>query len=159
MVPESLIQHKERNLTPTTEVSPTTINYDPETLLHVFHTLFNTSKTNPSLWNNPSYQHDMTDLTRQVLENSFIPAYNLLISAYTSPTAPSNLTSLGSTLLSILHTLDTVLLTNPAFTLQTYLDAARAAAPSPPETRDFFEANARNQVTLWGPNGEISDYA
>ena len=24
---------------------------------------------------------------------------------------------------------------------------------------DLYEYNARNQITLWGPNGEIDDYA
>jgi alpha-N-acetylglucosaminidase len=53
-----------------------------------------------------------------------------------------------------------VLLTNPAFSLSTWLSAARSQASNPnSKIADFYEYDARNQITLWGPNGEISDYA
>lgn len=123
--------------------------------------MFNASKTNPSLWDNPSYQYDMTDITRQVMSNSFINLYASLISAYTSP-SPSNVTlaSIGKNLTTLLNTLDSVLLTNPAFSLSTWLSAARSQASNPnSKIADFYEYDARNQITLWGPNGEISDYA
>jgi alpha-N-acetylglucosaminidase len=123
--------------------------------------MFNASKTNPSLWDNPSYQYDMTDITRQVMSNSFIDIYTSLISAYISP-SPSNATlaSIGKNLTTLLNTLDSVLLTNPAFSLSTWLSAARSQASNPnSKIADFYEYEARNQITLWGPNGEISDYA
>ena len=59
---------------------------------------------------------------------------------------------------SLLTTLDSVLLTNPAFSLSTWLSGARAASTNT-TLQSFYEYNARNQITLWGPDGEISDYA
>jgi len=139
----------------------TAIHYDPSKLETAWTGMFAASKENPSLWDNPAYQYDMTDVTRQVLVNSFIPLYTSLISAYTSPT-PSNITiaSIGQNLTKVLNTLDSVLLTNPAFSLSTWLNAARAqSSNSSSPTADFYEYNARNQITLWGPDGEITDYA
>ena len=40
----------------------------------------------------------------------------------------------------------------------TWINDARSWASSPEEAA-VLEFNARNQVTLWGPNGEIIDYA
>lgn len=139
----------------------TAINYNPQTLIEVWNTMFNASTSNPSLWDNPAYQYDMTDITRQVMANSFIDIYNSLIDAYTYPTrSNATLASASKKLTTLLTTLDTVLSTNPSFSLSTWLDAARAQVTntSSPEA-DFFEYEARNQITLWGPDGEIPDYA
>ncbi|KAH8601973.1 putative alpha-N-acetylglucosaminidase [Bisporella sp. PMI_857] len=137
----------------------TTTNYDPVVLVSAWTTAFDAARINPSLWDHLAYLHDMTDITRQVLENSFIDYYNTLISTYTSP-ARSNTTisSAGQNLTSHLQLLDRVLLTNPAFSLSTWLNAARAQS-SNVSVSDFYEFQARNQITLWGPNAEISDYA
>jgi alpha-N-acetylglucosaminidase len=137
----------------------TTITYSPNVLVTAFKLMFNASKTNPDLWNNPAYQYDMVDVTRQVFSNSFDNMYTSLVSAYISSNASNaTITTLGNNLTSILTTLDGVLLTNPAFSLSTWLSAARAASTNT-TLQSFYEYNARNQITLWGPNGEINDYA
>ena len=66
--------------------------------------------------------------------------------------------NIGKNLTGLLTTLDSVLLTNPAFSLSTWLSAARAATSNATGPK-FYEYDARNQITLWGPDGEISDYA
>ena len=48
--------------------------------------------------------------------------------------------------------------TQPHMLLGRWLDAARAWGQSPAE-KAMMEFNARNQLTLWGPRGEIADYA
>jgi alpha-N-acetylglucosaminidase len=137
----------------------TNINYNPQLLVEIWNTMFSASKSNPNLWNNPAYQYDMTDITRQVMENAFIPLYTDLIMAYTAGSNTS-VASLGQNLTTLLNTLDSVLSTNPSFSLSTWLDKARAqASNSSSSEADFFEYEARNQITLWGPDGEITDYA
>jgi len=55
--------------------------------------------------------------------------------------------------------MDAVLSTDSNFMLGPWIADARAMATSPAEA-DVLEYNARNQVTLWGPNtGGLEDYA
>jgi alpha-N-acetylglucosaminidase len=137
----------------------TTITYSPNVLVAAFNLMFSASKISPELWNNAAYQYDMVDVTRQVFSNSFDEMYRSLISAYTSSNASNmTVTSLGKNMTSLLTTLDTVLSTNPAFSLSTWLVAARDASTNA-TLQKFYEYNARNQITLWGPSGEIIDYA
>jgi alpha-N-acetylglucosaminidase len=51
-----------------------------------------------------------------------------------------------------------VLYTDTRFMLGPWLVAARARAGDDAEATSF-EEQFRNQLTLWGPNGEILDYA
>jgi alpha-N-acetylglucosaminidase len=93
------------------------------------------------------------------MSNSIIDIYTSLNAAYNSG-SNTTVTSLGQNLTSVLSTLDLVLLTNPAFQLSAWINAARAwSSNSSDELADFYEYNARNQITLWGPNGEVTDYA
>jgi alpha-N-acetylglucosaminidase len=59
--------------------------------------------------------------------------------------------------------LDSVLSTNKHFRLSTWLAAARATVnislSHNEELVNFLDYEARNQITLWGPTGQISDYA
>ena len=47
---------------------------------------------------------------------------------------------------------------NKNFLLGPWLESAKALATNDGEKK-IYEFNARNQITLWGPNGEILDYA
>ena len=137
----------------------TTINYDPAVLVGVWNTMFAAANSNSDLWNNPAYQYDMVDVTRQVMSNSFNSLYTDLIAAFTSPNrSNATIQAAGQNLTSLLMTLDSVLSTNPAFSLSTWISAARSLTANT-TLADFYEYNARNQITLWGPNGEIDDYA
>lgn len=137
----------------------TTINYDPATLVSVWNTMFAAATSNQELWNNPAYQYDMVDVTRQVMSNSFDDMYTDLLSAYTSSTrSNATIQAAGKNLTSLLTTLDTVLSTNAAFSLSTWISSARSQT-SNTTLANFYEYNARNQITLWGPTGQINDYA
>jgi alpha-N-acetylglucosaminidase len=101
----------------------------------------------------------MVDVTRQVLSNSFDQLYRSLVSAYASSNASNTtISALGKNMTSLLRTLDSVLSTNSAFSLSIWLSAARDESNNT-TLQNFYEYNARNQITLWGPSGEISDYA
>ena len=59
--------------------------------------------------------------------------------------------------LDILKDLDRILATNKNFLLGPWLESAKAMATDSQE-RKLYEFNARNQITLWGPDGQILDY-
>lgn len=147
----------------------TTINYDPSSLVTAWSLMYKASLAELSLWDNPSYQYDLTDVTRQVMSNAFTTLYADLISTYTAGTAsPSTrpavtLATQSHRLLNLLTDLDSILLTNPSFLLSSWLKDARRTAISIANSTTMVshlnEYDARNQITLWGPQGEISDYA
>lgn len=140
--------------------SATGLPYDPSRVVEAWSLLYNSAIKEPSLWNNPSYQHDLVDVTRQVLENGFIPRYETLTNLYTGTNASTEaIYAAGKVLIDLLESLDAVLATNKNFLLSTWLTDARSWAGENSTAADFFEYDARNIITLWGPNGEIKDYA
>lgn len=139
---------------------PTTLNYNPSTLVHAWQLMYQAAKADNSLWSNPSFEYDMVDVTRQVMANAFIPLYSNLISTYNSSKSSRDaITNQGAKLVNLLNDLDKLLLTNPHFRLSTWIDAARSWSGGNANYSSYLEYNARNQITLWGPRGEISDYA
>lgn len=117
------------------------------------------------------------------MANAFYPLYTTFTTACnTSHPSTYNITTArhtGENLLRLLKDLDTVLTASgfAHFSLPAWIASARAwADPTPllstmnqssPSTintttltdrANFYEYNARNQITLWGPRGEISDY-
>ncbi|KAI6716539.1 hypothetical protein PZA11_004205 [Diplocarpon coronariae] len=137
----------------------TIITYSPANLTSAWNLLYSASQSNPLLWDNPAYQYDMTDVTRQVISNFFTDVYISLVKAYSSPSPSINtLSAIGANLTTLLHTLDAVLSTNPAFSLSTYISEARAFSENE-ALQDFYEQDLRTQISLWGPDGEIADYA
>ena len=59
--------------------------------------------------------------------------------------------------LDILEDLDRILATNRNFLLGPWLESAKNLATNNREKK-LYEFNARNQITLWGPYGQILDY-
>ncbi|KAF7715307.1 Alpha-N-acetylglucosaminidase [Penicillium ucsense] len=136
--------------------------YNTSQVVQSWEKLYKAAKEEPRLWASPPYQHDMVDLTRQVIVNAFIPIYHTLISTWNTSSAVADshaLTRESDKLLQLLTDLDAVLLTNRNFRLSTWIESARSWAHSDEDFEAFLEYNARNQITLWGPDGEIADYA
>ncbi|KAH8900379.1 putative alpha-N-acetylglucosaminidase [Thozetella sp. PMI_491] len=167
-VPKSILElvPNQSGLLNRTGHHPTLLNYDPATLVTAWRQMYQAGLDEPSLFSNPAYDYDLVDWTRQVLGNAFIPLYEQLIAIYTGSNQTSNKCALrrqGKKLTALLSTLDTVLSTNENFRLSTWIKSARATAnsssPDFAAVADFLEYEARNQVTLWGPTGQISDYA
>ncbi|KAI1176547.1 glycoside hydrolase family 89 protein [Nemania sp. FL0916] len=141
---------------------PTLLNYDPAVVVTAWKLLYQAGIAKPELFANPAYQYDFVDWTRQIMGNAFIPLYEQLIATYTAADKPSRKNALetqGRKLTQLLSSLDKVLATDKNFRLSTWINAARASAANHASTADFLEYQARNQVTLWGPTGQISDYA
>jgi alpha-N-acetylglucosaminidase len=70
----------------------------------------------------------------------------------------SNATAHETTLLEMLDDYDNLLSSDANFMLGTWITWSRSWSDEKVE-QDFFEFNARNQITLWGPTGQINDYA
>ncbi|KAJ5818072.1 hypothetical protein N7474_003663 [Penicillium riverlandense] len=142
--------------------SGTTINYKPSELVQAGELMYRAAAAEPGLWTNPSYKYDMIDVTRQVMANHFVTMYNQLLSTYEGPTSNSSKAALsqeGQAIVRFLTDYDAVLQTDRNYRFSTWIDAARSWAQGNNKTASFLEYNARNQITLWGPRGEITDYA
>ena len=61
--------------------------------------------------------------------------------------------------LDLLLNLDDLLGSHEYFLLGKWLKEANSIPGSNENDRKLYEYNARNQITLWGPKGEIIDYA
>jgi alpha-N-acetylglucosaminidase len=140
---------------------PTTINYNPAVVVSAWREMYAAAAMQDSLWENPGYQHDLVDLTRQVLSNQFLDTYTAMIKSWSSQAASNETTlkRLSTQLTTTLLVLDTTLSTLPQFSLEPFLGTARARAGSNTTLGDWYAKNALTQITTWGPDGEINDYA
>ncbi|KAK5135978.1 hypothetical protein LTR08_004232 [Meristemomyces frigidus] len=157
---------------------PTTIQYDPAVLTSAWREYYGAAAQAPGLFDDAAYVSDLADITRQVMANGFYPLYSSFIAAVNSSVnatySPSTAAQTGQQMLMLLADLDAVLAASaqPHFSLASWIAKARAwASPtdlpldavanssSTAQTASFYEYNARNQITLWGPTGQISDYA
>lgn len=149
---------------------PTKIMYDPSTLVSAWQRFLSAADTLPTLWSNVAYQFDLVDITRQVLANAFYPMYstflthtNITSAGFDNETSLQVASQMQGQMLSLLSALDNTLRYTPSkspeSSLISWVNAARSWAGSNTSMADFMARNAVNQVTLWGPNGEISDYA
>lgn len=141
---------------------PTTINYDPAVVVHAWREMYAATQAEQALWENPAFKHDFVDVTRQVYANAFAASYAACLAAWHASTTSAFQTH-KARLATLLRSLDPLLASLPQFNLAPWLAAARALAPpstaNSSEIADFYAYTARNQITLWGPSGQINDYA
>lgn len=149
------------------------IMYDPQALVDAWRSFYGATLEQPGLWNNAAYTFDLTDMTRQVMANAFHPLYVGFVAASNSfldSYSRSAALQAGNSMINVLLDLDTVLSASGEthFNLAAWIASAHAWALPPTNSTtntslttdeaEFYEYQARNQITLWGPNGEISDY-
>ncbi|KAF9448419.1 glycoside hydrolase family 89 protein [Macrolepiota fuliginosa MF-IS2] len=150
-------------LTNRTGHHPTAIPYNTNTsILPALRSLLGAKAQDAHLTTVPEFAYDVVDVARQLLSNRFIDHYNTLITTYNTPnTTTQAVSDAGSPLLSILADLDALLGTNENFLLSTWISDARQWAHGSQDASyvRYLEYNARDQITLWGPDGEINDYA
>lgn len=140
---------------------PTEIPYDTNTTIIPALLLFvKASNSHPSLKQAPEFAFDTLELSRQLLVNRFIDLYTNLISVWNSSSSiPQDVVAAGTPLLSLIGDLDTLLYTNENYLLSTWIADAKQWADGNSSYTAYLEYQARNQLTLWGPTGEINDYA
>ncbi|KAG1760247.1 glycoside hydrolase family 89 protein [Suillus occidentalis] len=144
-----------------TGFSPTLVFYDTNTtIVPALRMLIQAGYESKSLLKIPEFQYDLVDITRQLLVNRFITLYETLVATYASNSSSSaTIATASQPLLQLLRDLDELLLTNDYFLLGKWIGAARRLSYGNTSYAALLERNARNQITLWGPTGEINDYA
>lgn len=112
--------------------------------------------TDNNCLNSAGYVHDLVDLTRQALQYRAEQIYTNLVLDRLSNTWVFNATI--NQFLDAMFDMERILTANEHFTAGGWLDGAKRLAKNDDETY-LYQLNSRNQITMWGPNGEISDYA
>ncbi|KAJ8976546.1 hypothetical protein NQ317_011809 [Molorchus minor] len=110
-----------------------------------------------NLKSSPAFLHDLVDITRQVLQVNGDIYYNKLISAFKDKNS-DEFNDVAEIFKNIFFDLESILSTSKDFLLGSWLESAKACANNT-EEEQLYEYNARNQITLWGPKGEIMNYA
>jgi len=104
-----------------------------------------------------TYRYDLVDVGRQVLQDVSFSMYKEIVSAYSTKNATKCSAAIAS-LLRLLADLDKLLASDEHFLLGKWLEEAKALGTNEAE-RVLYEFNARNQITMWGPDDNIRDYA
>eukprot|EP01061_Rhynchopus_euleeides_P034257 TRINITY_DN57_c15_g3_i1.p1 TRINITY_DN57_c15_g3~~TRINITY_DN57_c15_g3_i1.p1 ORF type:complete len:761 (+),score=321.66 TRINITY_DN57_c15_g3_i1:91-2283(+) len=133
---------------------PTYVFYDPLLVEQAASSMLSASD---SFAHQETYINDLVDVTKQAIAN----AISLLNINHTAAYQAKNATAMqgfASRMMDMATDMDTLLGSSKFFLLGTWIKNARAWGGSPAE-QAYYEWNARNQVTLWGPNGEVIDYA
>ena len=137
---------------------PTKVFYDPAIVVHAAKLLTAEGQKTPQLAQSETFTNDLVDVTRQALSNHLYFLNANHTAAYKAGDA-AKVKAVGGEILSVLADLDTILGTSQFFLLGTWIANARAWGNGDATQAAYYEWNARNQLTLWGPKGEIHDYA
>ncbi|RLN74856.1 hypothetical protein BBJ28_00019781 [Nothophytophthora sp. Chile5] len=146
---------------------PTMTKYDPKDIARAWKELL---LAGSELQGVDTYRHDLVDVTRQFLSNHFMIQYLHLKDMYMErEIPPEQLCAWTETMLTTIERLDEILATNEDFLLGNWISDARALGgdsnaatyQSTRQLQDYYEYEARNQVTRWGDNNSeaIHDYA
>ncbi|KAG1682555.1 Alpha-N-acetylglucosaminidase [Nymphon striatum] len=104
-----------------------------------------------------TFKHDIVDITRESLQLIFDAKYKQVIAAFNNKSLET-LMAYSMELLEVLGDMDLILATNKHFLLGNWVRDARSMSNDTKEQM-LYEMNAKNQISLWGPKGEILDYA
>lgn len=120
------------------------------------------AKAAPRLKGNPNYVYDLVDITRQALSEKGRLTYREMTEALKKGDI-KRFDKASERFLALIDAQDRLLSTHPAFSVQPWLESARAMGKTPQE-RDLMESNARHLITTWGPReaseeGGLRDYA
>lgn len=133
----------------------TTVWYNRSDVFEAWRLLLNVA---PNLTNSLGFRYDLVDITRQAVQELVSLYYEEVKIAYKNKDLILLLQAGGILAYELLPVLDEVLVTDKRFLLGSWLEQARAVAVSEAEAH-FYEQNSLYQVTLWGPEGNILDYA
>ena len=105
-----------------------------------------------------TFLYDLVDMTRQALVVIAPPLYRTMIKSYHEKKILDFIEN-SKIFMEIFDDLEHILGSSKHFLLGTWLEGAKAVANGNKNDEALYEFNARNQITLWGNNGEILDYA
>jgi len=103
------------------------------------------------------FKHDIVDLGLNILTQ----LHKYTVWDFTAAYQQKDLAKLkaaAARILDLIQDCDTLAATDSSFLLGPWIEGAKRLATTDDE-RTLYEYNARNQLTLWGPSGNINDYA
>jgi len=103
------------------------------------------------------FKHDIVDLGLNILTQ----LHKYTVWDFTAAYQNKNLQKLKAAadrILALVKDCDTLAATDSSFLLGPWIEGAKRLATTQAE-KTLYEYNARNQLTLWGPSGNINDYA
>lgn len=106
---------------------------------------------------NQLYKHDLVDITRQMIQNKFEVLYKRMRLSYRGRNA-TLCRYYGTQLQELLTDLDRILITREEYLVGKWIESAVQMASNRLEA-EVYRFNALNQITTWGPDGQIVDYA
>ena len=130
--------------------------FKPSDLFSALAAFLNAS-TSPDVSSGELFRYDLTDITRDSLQVLFSQLYVDMIKAYQANDT-SQVQKVGTQLIDLLADMDRLLGANERFLVGSWIDDAKSWGTDAGEKK-LLEYNARVQITLWGPDGEILDYA
>lgn len=111
-----------------------------------------------ALGNQDAYQHDLVDVTREILALYSADAHADMLQAYRER-SPEEFRDAAERFLTLIRDLDTLLATRQEFLLGKWLADASRWATNEAE-QQHYEYNARIQITSWdSPGGHLNEYA
>ncbi|KAG9409582.1 hypothetical protein AC1031_019846 [Aphanomyces cochlioides] len=127
------------------------------------HEFLRASEDDANLAQVDSFQYDIVDVTREMLNDVLFIYYNKLSDIYwglTDDAPPGAVCALTKQIKEVIQDMDAILKTNRAFLLGPWLEAAKSFGSSPSDVQ-YFEYQARNQITQWGQKNDnaLNDYA
>ncbi|XP_015925150.2 alpha-N-acetylglucosaminidase isoform X1 [Parasteatoda tepidariorum] len=130
--------------------------YNPVDVFDAWSLFLNASE-NHKLKQSKLFQHDLVDLTRQCLQLSMTTMYSKVVASFRERKIVDYLKN-ARAVLNLFDEMEEILASNEHFLLGRWLESAKKLGITPLE-KIQYEYNARNQITLWGPAGELVDYA
>jgi len=104
-----------------------------------------------------AFEHDVIDVMTQCLANQFDFFRVDFYHAYQKKDI-QKMKEIATKKQSLLAQMDRLLATDHFYLLGKWIEDAKKLATTG-EEKNLYEFNARNQLTLWGPDGNINDYA
>lgn len=115
-------------------------------------------EASPETKQSDSYQYDLVNLTRQILSYEMDNVDTAMMDAFKRKEAKA-FQEKSDKLLGMIRDLDTLLATRHEFLVGCWLEKARAFGNDPAQ-KDYYEKNARQLLSTWGPPGNgLTDYA
>ncbi|KAJ6225797.1 hypothetical protein RDWZM_004342 [Blomia tropicalis] len=136
-----------------------TLWYDPKNVTAALRLMGQYLQTNPWIvYKSETFVYDMVDVSRQSLQLIF--DYYCEHELFNSVTEKDlvNVKKVIDKMLHVMDLLEQVLQCSKHFLLYNWIQDARALGNDTKEM-NYNEEQARNQVTIWGPKGNIIDYA
>ena len=136
------------------------IAYTPDTVVESLLTVL-PDVTAGATSTSSTFRYDAIDIARQVLSNMFTDYQNYITHmVYSSSTTVEDLRHVRDVMLTMITDLDRLMSSDANFLFGRWVEMAKKLTPPNSTTQEsMLRFNAKAQVTVWGPDGVVHDYA